>query len=152
MTSQGLAQWMGQQRIEQQSSPNGRLVGEGRPRGKQYPQLARWAERHWSSIRTGEQCNAHGAWHANDEGKDGHDNECHEGTSIHQPRRASLADWLTLYSAGNFFPPSSQVPDVIGGSIWWLAGPAQSFGVIQDSYAPTRSSKWDQVQGIPHYA
>ena len=30
------------------------------------------------------QCDVHGRRHANDERKDGHDHECHKGTSIYQ--------------------------------------------------------------------
>jgi len=33
-------------------------------------------------LRDESQCASHGPRHANDEGEDGHDDECHEGTGI----------------------------------------------------------------------
>jgi len=41
-------------------------------------------------------------------------------------------DELTFHSAGNFFPPPSQVLDATGGNERWVKGPAQPSGVIQD--------------------
>ena len=66
---------------------------------------------------TGKQCNAHGIRYIDDEGEDGHGDECHEGMGIHQPGRASSVVRLTLHSVNNFLPPPSQVPDAAGGSI-----------------------------------
>ena len=66
----------------------------------------------------------HGLGHANDEGEDGHDDEHHEGTGIHQLGQVSSVDGLTFHSTGNFLPPPSQVPNATSGSIQWVTGPA----------------------------
>ena len=83
----------------------------------------------------------HGAGHVDNEGEDGHDDECHKGMRIHQSGRASSANLLTLHSIGDFFPLSNQVLDATSGSVQWITRPAQSSGIIQDPYAPRRGPR-----------
>ena len=65
----------------------------------------RWVGRHQPPVGIQNQHNVHGPRHADNEGEDGHNNECHEGTGIHQLGQVSSVDELTFHSAGNFFPP-----------------------------------------------
>ena len=69
----------------EEQNGNQLLAGKGGSGRKQHPQQERRVGRHRPTVGTGKYRNAHGIGHADNEGKDGHDNERHEGTSIHQP-------------------------------------------------------------------
>ena len=60
---------------------------------------------------------AHGARDADNERKNGHDDERPERRGIHQLGRTNPVDRLTLHSIGDFFSPSSQVLNATSGGI-----------------------------------
>ena len=81
----------------------------------------------------------HGRRDADNERKDGHDDECPERTGIHQLGQTSHQ--LTLYRTSDFLPLSNQVLNATGGGIWRFMGPTGPFGVIQNPHALVRSSR-----------
>ena len=60
---------------------------------------------HQPPVGIGNQRNAHGLRHADDEGEDGHDDEHHEGVGVHQLGRVNLADRLTFSHPTKFWMP-----------------------------------------------
>lgn len=81
----------------------------------------------------------HGIGHADNEGKEGYDDERHEKANVHQLERTSPLNQLTLHSACHILPPFSQVPDATGGDIRRVKGSIRPFKVVQDPYARVRS-------------
>ena len=61
--------------------------------------------------------NAHGPGDADDEGKDGRDDERYERISIHQFRRVSPASGLPFHNPDDFLPLPSKVLDAIRGDV-----------------------------------
>ena len=68
--------------MQQQSFPDKWLSRKGRPRGKQCHQQVRPAG-YQSPFQVGDRRIAQGTRDADDERKDGYDNDCHEGSGVH---------------------------------------------------------------------